>query len=268
MPTHDSWVKAYKEDLKLLAIIKFVKSLGTIFWHSLDAALLEPNHCQALKQFNIFLKNLIFYYQKPFAGSKSYAWLQLVIAKMRNIVFIAFQSNRSKGHLSISHIFQWIWLQFYWPKDVFIHPFYMCQSCPSCALTNPTCTKYSKLEYSFPIVAPFMVLHIDGYQPEKESGFKGSSHYPIACCGMCTFAVIKPDSTANASTYASAIMKIILRFGFGHTLCVLNKDSNFFGVFHEALNLLQINYHVLSKGNQAQCWLKGLITISMRACAS
>ncbi len=30
--------------------------------------------------------------------------------------------------------------------------------------------------YNFPIKAPFMVLHINGYQAGRESGFEGSSH--------------------------------------------------------------------------------------------
>jgi hypothetical protein len=102
--------------------------------------------------------------------------------------------------------------------------------------------------YNFPIEAPFLVLHIDGYQAGKETGFEGSSHYLIACCGMCTFATMEPITNANAASYASAIMKIILRFGFCHT-CVLDKASKFFGVCREALDLLKIDCHVLSGGN-------------------
>jgi hypothetical protein len=52
----------------------------------------------------------------------------------------------------------------------------------------------------------------------------------------------------SATTLASAIIKIQLRYGFCHTL-VLDKDSKFFGVCREALDLLQINCHVLSAGN-------------------
>jgi hypothetical protein len=43
-------------------------------------------------------------------------------------------------------------------------------------------------------------------------------------------------------------MKIKLRYGFCHTI-VLDKDSKFFGVCHEALNLLHINCHILSGDN-------------------
>jgi hypothetical protein len=43
-------------------------------------------------------------------------------------------------------------------------------------------------------------------------------------------------------------MKIQLRYGFCHTV-ILDKDSKFFGVCSEALDLLQINCHVLSGGS-------------------
>jgi hypothetical protein len=93
-----------------------------------------------------------------------------------------------------------------------------------------------------------MVLHINGYPVGKELGFEGSSHYLIACCGMSTFAEMEPITNANATTYASGIMKIILCFGFCHTT-ILDMDSKFFCVCCKALDLLQINCHVLSGSN-------------------
>ncbi len=59
---------------------------------------------------------------------------------------------------------------------------------------------------------------------------------------------MEPISNANVTTYASAIMKIILCYGFCHII-VLDKDSNFFGICREALDLLKTNCHVLSGGN-------------------
>ena len=65
---------------------------------------------------------------------------------------------------------------------------------------------------------------------------------------MCTFAAMEPTTNPSANTFASAIMKIIMGYGFCHTV-VLNKGSKFFGVFHESLDLLKINCHVLSGSN-------------------
>ena len=65
---------------------------------------------------------------------------------------------------------------------------------------------------------------------------------------MCTFGALEPISGANATAFASAIMKIQLRFGFCHTI-VVGKDSKFFGVFKQSLDLLKINTHVISGDN-------------------
>ncbi len=128
---------------------------------------------------------------------------------------------------------------------------------PRLCLAKPTRGKSKELLYNFPIKALFLVLHIDGYQAGKESGFEYSSHYLVACCGTCTFAVMELVLTANATIYASAIMKIMLRFGFCHT-CVLDKDSKFYGVCRKALDLLKVNRRVLSSGNHNPMIIKRL----------
>jgi hypothetical protein len=124
----------------------------------------------------------------------------------------------------------------------------VCSACPGCALANPTKGRSCELVYNFPIKAPFLVLHVDAYSADAHSGFEGSDVYLVACCGMCTFGALKPVTGANAMTFALAIMKIQLRYGFCHTI-VLDKDSMFYGIFHESLDVLKINCHVLSGNN-------------------
>ncbi len=82
----------------------------------------------------------------------------------------------------------------------------------------------------------------------KQVGFEGLEIYLIACCGMSTFAAMEPVINPSANTFASAIMKIIMHYGFCHTV-ILNKDSKFFGICWESLDLLKINCHILSSGN-------------------
>ncbi len=147
-------------------------------------------------------------------------------------------------------------LRFYWP-GMYKYIDRMCRACPGCNLANPTNSKSAKLIYHFPIEAPMMVLHIDGYSAGKQIGFKGSERYIIACCGMCTFAAMEPVTNPLATTFASAIVKIILQYGFCHTV-VLDKDSKFFGVCRESLDLLKINCHILSGGNQDPMLVKRL----------
>jgi hypothetical protein len=133
----------------------------------------------------------------------------------------------------------------------------MCSACPGCALANPTRGKSSKLVYNFPIKAPFKVLHMGAYSAGAHSGFEGYTSYLIGCCGMGSFGILEPVSSANASTFASAIMRLQLRFGFCHTV-VLDKDSKFFSVCRESLDLLKINCHVLSGNNHNPMLVKRL----------
>jgi hypothetical protein len=88
---------------------------------------------------------------------------------------------------------------------------------------------------------------VDAYSAGKHSGFKGSEVYLIVC-GMPGFSAMETIQHVNSATFASGIMKVQLRFGFCHTI-ILDKDNKFFGAFKEAVNLLQINRHVLSGGN-------------------
>jgi len=207
----------------------------------------NANYRAALRQSQIAIEDGILILREPIIGCESYARLQLVPSHFQNLVFIAFHSNPLGAHLNATRTLHRILLRFYWP-GMYGYITHMCNACPGCALANPTRGCSCELIYSFPIEALMMVLHVDGYQAGKESGFEGSSHYLVACCGMCTFAAMEPIANANATTYASGIMKIILRYGFCHTV-VLDKDSKFFGVCREALDLLNINCHVLSGDN-------------------
>ena len=247
LPIRDQWVRAYRDDPELSAVMRFVQNPGTISQRNLDDAKIDANFRQALRQSQIKLEDGLLIYCEPIVGSESYTKLQLVPSEFRNVVFVAFHSNPIGGHFNVSRTYHRIRLRFYWPK-MFTYISRMCNACPGCSLANPTKSTSKELLYNFPIEAPFLVLHIDGYQAGRESGFEGSSHYLIGCCGMCTFSVMEPVTNANATTYASAIMKILLRFGFCHTV-ILDKDSKFFGVCREALDLLKINCHTLSGAN-------------------
>ena len=105
----------------------------------------------------------------------------------------------------------------------------MCQVCPGCALANPTHSKSSELVYNFLVEAPSVAMYFDAYAAGKHAGFEGSECYLLGCCGMAGFACMKPVTHASATTFASAIMKILLRYGLCHT-AVHDKDAKFFGV--------------------------------------
>ncbi len=195
----------------------------------------------------IVLEDGILIYRKPIIGKGSYTRLQLVPREFYNILFVAFHLNPVGSHLNAYRTLHCLRLCFYWP-GMYSYIECMCSACPGCALANPTKGCSCKLVYNFPIEAPFLVLHVDAYSAGAHPGFEGSNVYLVTCCGMCTFGTLEPVASPNATTFASAIMKIQLRYGLCHTIA-LDKDSKFFGVFCKSLDLLQINCHVLFGDN-------------------
>jgi hypothetical protein len=243
LPDKDQWVEAYSHNPVMRSILGFVKCPGTISNKALEASGIDYNYPAVLRHSRIFVDDKILIYRKLIAGSLSYACLQLVPANFFNILFVAFHANPIGKHFNTYHTFHCMRIQFYCPgKFKYIER--MCRACPGCALANPSHSKSAKLVYHFPIEAPMMVLHIDGYSAGKQVGFEGSEIYLIACCRMSTFTAMEPVINPSANTFVSAIMKIIMCYGFCHTI-ILDKDSKFFGVCQESLDLLKINCHVL-----------------------
>lgn len=124
----------------------------------------------------------------------------------------------------------------------------MCRACPGCSLSNITKNMCADLVYSFPIEAPMRVLFVDIYAAGAKFNFVGTKHYLIAACGMTSIAIAEDTAEPNSHAFASALMKIWLRFGFSHTI-VVDKDSKFLSVFAQTTALLKINIHVLSGEN-------------------
>jgi hypothetical protein len=245
LPSHDHWLKAYNNDSKLCTICKLILNPSLITNESLFKV--NHNYRGMLQKLIMCIEDGMLIFREPTAGSGSYIRLQLVPCEIYNIIFVAFHANPIGAHLNAYWTLHCIRLCFYWPS-MFAYMKHMCNACPGCALSNPTHGKSSELVYGFPIKAPFIVMHFDAYSAGKHLGFEGSEVYLIGCCSMCGFAFVEPVSNPSTTTFASAIMKILLQYGFCHT-SVLDKDSKFFGVCHKALDLLKINCHVLSGGN-------------------
>ncbi len=147
--------------------------------------------------------------QEPICNSTLYMCLQLVPQKLHNTLFIPFHTNAIGGHLNTYRTLHRLRLRFYWP-GMYAYMKRMCLACPGCMLSNPSCGKSSRLVYNFAIEAPFLVIQFDTYVADKHAGFEGSDAYLIGACGMCSFSCMDPVTNPSATTFASAIMLILL----------------------------------------------------------
>ena len=221
MPSCKDWLREYSADTETAQLCELVTNPSKINTKTLGK--INHNYRGPLRRSQIIIEDDMLVLKDHIHGKGSYIKLQLVPEGLRNIIFIAFHSNPIGGHFNAYCIFHQIKLRFYWP-GMYSYITDMCKKCPGCALSNATKRRSSELIYSFPIEAPFKVIHIDGYTAGKHQIFEGDKLYLVVCCGMCTFAVMEPVAKRTSTSFASAITKIMLCFGFSHTV-VVDKDS-------------------------------------------
>lgn len=244
LPGHNRWVKETTNDDKLAQILAVVQNpLMLTKDNLLDV---NYNYHHTLHHSLISLEDNILIYDEPLLGGDSYTHLCLVPQTLHNIVFVAFHSNPIGGHFNAARTFHRLCLHFYWPH-MYKYIEDMCRTCPGCALSNPTKINQQNLYTTSQLRLHSWYFMLISMLQENMPALKVAQF--SLYCSMCTFACKEPIVQANASSFASAFMKIQLQFGICHTV-ILDKDSKFLGVFWECLDLLKIHYLVLLGENQ------------------
>jgi hypothetical protein len=170
-----------------------------------------------LRQQLLIIEDGMIVYLEPLGeGSSPFCKLRLVPKSLKNIIFVPFHANPIGGHLNHVRTYRNIRLRYFWP-EMYKYCKEMCAKCPACALANRTHSQAKELVYGFPISALMMVLHADRYQAGADTTFKGDSLFLVcASCGMTAFAVVEPVETKDSKGFASALMRVLLCFGFCH----------------------------------------------------
>lgn len=228
LPDAAKWKSAYQADPQTRLIMELIANPGRIKNDTLKS--IHASFRMPLRQSLLVVEDDMLIYREPLGdGSDSFCRLRVVPQPLQHILFVAFHANPIGGHLNAARTYRNLRLRYYWP-GMFTFVKKLCSQCPGCALANRTHGSSRELVYSFPISAPMMVIHIDGYEAGRITSFEGESAYLVAACGMTTFAMMEPVKSKDAKGFASALMKILLRFGLCHTL-VIDKASVFFSVF-------------------------------------
>ena len=247
LPDTERWLLEYASDPQTALLIKMVKNPS-----SMTRANMNKVHYvfrRYLRQSLIVLDDKgILYLREPLEGSDDFTSLQIVPQGLQNIIFIAFHANPIGGHFNAYRTMTRIRLRFFWPK-MYAYITDLVHKCAGCRLANPTIKKSNELVYNFPVgTEPMTVLHLDIYKAGALRSYDNTVAYVVGACNMTSFGVMEGVSEESSAAFASALMKIQLRYGFVHTL-ILDKDSKFYATFRETAALLNINTHTLSREN-------------------
>eukprot|EP00956_Cyclotella_meneghiniana_P028882 scaffold68484_cov41-Cyclotella_meneghiniana.AAC.4 len=246
LPDESAWMRSYKSDreTKLLRQIVDNPSLMT----NENMAKLHYVYRDYLRHSQIVTDNKgMLYMRASLQGSDDMVDLQIVPTSLQNVIVIAFHANPIGGHFNAWRTFARIKLRFFWPR-MYSYITRLISKCAGCRLSNPTIKRSAELVYNFPVDSPMQVLHIDNYKAGALKTHDGVISYISVACNMTGFGVLEGVTCENSESFASALMKIMLRYGFCHTI-VVDKDSKFYSVFRQTADLLKLHVHTLSRDN-------------------
>ena len=182
-----------------------------------------------------------------FENGIKFVSLQVVPKSIYNVIFVTFHANPIGGHHYALRKFHKICQRYFW-TSMYQYWKIMLAYWRGRYLDHRTVQRSTDLVYGFPIDAPMRVLFVDIDDAGHNINFDGNNHHLIAACVMTGFDVSKSTKDQTSKTLASALMKILLRFGFYYTIVVI-KSTSLLNVFTETASLLYIRIHFLYEKN-------------------
>lgn len=123
------------------------------------------------------------------------------------------------------------------------------KACGHCIAATPNSRTNSELQFSWPLDAPFAIVHVDLWQPGNTKSRSGHRYLLTCMCDMTQFVVTCPVKTTHAHELARVFMQdVLLRLGFCG-MVVVDDGNTFKGTFADMCTKLNIQFHSLSKGN-------------------
>eukprot|EP00956_Cyclotella_meneghiniana_P008386 scaffold11286_cov51-Cyclotella_meneghiniana.AAC.2 len=217
LPDETTWRKAYLADEETDLILGMIKNPSLMTNENMQRIHYVYRDYLRYSQIMKDEKGML-YIRSSLQGSDDMVDLQIVPASLKNVVVIAFHANPIGGHFNAWRTFARIKLRFFWPPRMYSYITNLVSRCAGCRLSNPTIRQSAELVYRFPVDSPMTGLHIDNYKAGALKTHDGIQSYICVACDMTGFGALEGATIENAETFAAALMKIMLRYGFCHIL--------------------------------------------------
>lgn len=253
-PNLIKWDTEYDTDPCTRSILSILQCNNEKDWCKETLQDIHSSYHTPLKkgQVQIVDGKLIFF--KPIFKNIKYIGLIIVPESLRRKLFSHYHASPIGGHMGEYKTLFRMRQRFYWPnmrEDIK----QWIKGCPYCIESNIWRKRKNELHFSWPVTAPFYIMHIDLWQPGKLITKSGTTIFLLNCmCDLTQFVVSEVVESPNASILAKAFMDhVVLTFGIC-SVVVVDADSKFKDVFQEMCKILKIHFWPLSRGNH-----KGLI---------
>lgn len=249
LPEILDWSKAYSLDTTTATILAKLEKPGPHKWTKEMLKPIDSKYHQPLSEDRIQVANKKLILLKPIMHPQKYVGLLIVPESLRRNLFAHYHCGPTGAHMGEYKTLFRIRLRFFWPtlRDDIKK---WIKGCPHCIAKNIWRNRRHELYFSWPVTAPFYIIHCDIWVPGKLLTAQGNTVSLLnAMCDLTQFVVSSIVENPTAAELARVFMdQVLLSFGMC-AVVVVDADSKFKSAFEDMCKKLGLLFWPLARNN-------------------
>ena len=244
------WTAAYDADKDTRAMLQHLHHNDPHQWPKSTLSEIDPKYHIHLQRGHIQILNDRLTFFKPILMESRYIALIVVPTTLRRKIFSHYHASPSGGHMGVYKTLYRLRSRFFWPRMREDIKEWVAK-CAHCVSYHIWRNRKSELYFSWPITAPFWIMHVDLWSPGTAVKDKqGRTGYLMnTLCDLTQFIISTPTFNITAVHLAKLFMEnVFLTFGTCAVI-VVDDGSNFKGTFSEMCSSLNITLWCIARGN-------------------
>ena len=210
MPTDSTWSSAYATDPDTNYIMNKLQETPKPSWTKQTLSHVNAGYRNYLRNDGIaIVNNRLVICQDLSCGQDQRLLLIIAPQPLRRLIFSAYHASPTAGHMGEFKTLHRIRTRFFWPRarhDISD----WCRQCAHCIATSSSIRKHSELAFSWPVSAPFFILHVVLWKPGNTiDRFTGNNYLLTAMCDLSGFVIAHSVTKITAAHLARVFMQEI-----------------------------------------------------------
>ena len=248
VPSDKTWLSAILSDHDTAIMLEKLFTDPLYIWPESEIQQLSAVYRPFLRDGCISFTRQRLIVTQPISPYQDSLILIIVPTSLRRDIFSAYHGSPTSGHFGTFKTLSRIRSRFIWPRCTSDVKLWV-STCSHCVAVRSSRRVSSELCFSWPITAPFSILHVDLWSPGAAVSADGYTHVLGAMCDLTGFVILTPLKSILSQDLAVVFMEsVLLQIGFCHMVHV-DADNKFRSVFEAMCKSLSLRLSIAAKGN-------------------
>ena len=191
VPSNETWMSAMLSDPDTAIMLNKLSIDALYVWPEKEIQQLSAVYRPLLRDGCISFTRQRLIVTQPISPYQDSLVLIIVPTSLRREIFSAYHGSPTSGHFGTFKTLSRIRSRFIWPRCTSDIKLWV-TACSHCVAVRSSRRVSSELCFSWPITAPFSILHVDLWSPGAAVSTDRYTHVLGAMCNLTGFAILAP----------------------------------------------------------------------------